>query len=172
MAVTTLDVVDPGEVPTIRRIRPRPLDLASVDPAEVVIGYDRRSDTLLVHFFGLGHASVSVQVAPYLSLLTDPDTEEIVGLHVEGYLAAAVGDSPEAIELLDHAELRGITREEVGELRRDLPNPRRGRTARSWWPASSKAHARKQRAIATFIAVGRDRWPELATAFPTPALAG
>ncbi len=117
MAMTVADVIDPTEEPVIRRLRPKPLDIRSVDPSRVLISYDRRSDTLLMHLFGRDRDSVSVQSIGNRYWLVDPETEEVVGFHIEAFLARAVKDIPELIALLDYAELRGITPAEVRALR-------------------------------------------------------
>ncbi|MDQ3226609.1 MAG: hypothetical protein M3Q50_08275, partial [Chloroflexota bacterium] len=109
MAVILTDHIDPIEEFVPRQIDPKPFRRQDIDPAKIVVSYDRRSDTLLIHLFGRGHSTISVPVAKYLYVMVTPDTETIVGFHIEGFLAQAVNENPEAIALLDYAELRGIT---------------------------------------------------------------
>jgi hypothetical protein len=116
MAMTIADHIDPTEEFVPREIHPKPIRLEEIDPEMVVVSFDKRSDTLLIHLFGRGRGSVSVPVWTYLYVMVDPGTEETTSFHVEGFLDQALKDVPEAIELLDYAELRGITPAEVREL--------------------------------------------------------
>lgn len=120
MAVNATDEVDPLETPVLREIHPKAFDPAEIDPEKVAISYDRQSDTLIIALFGHDLATISVPVAKYLYLMVTPDTETIVGIHIEGFLGAAVKDIPASIELLDYAELRGITPTEVWKLQQEL----------------------------------------------------
>lgn len=158
MAVTVVDTIDPTEEPVIRQLHPRPPKPGEVDPSKVMVSYDRRSDTLLIHLFGRDRSSVSVQVAPYVYLLTDPETEALVGFHVEGFLAQAVKDVPAAIDILDHAELRGITPTEVRALRSSTLGNRQRFVA---WLRTAFARGpqeRKRRSVAAFLEAERTRW--------------
>ena len=82
MAVSVTDHVDPLEEFVPRQIDPKPFRREDIDPAKVVVGYDRRSDTLLIHLFGRGRDTISVPVAKYLYVMVAPDTETIVGFHI------------------------------------------------------------------------------------------
>ncbi|MCA9879078.1 MAG: hypothetical protein KC442_14905 [Thermomicrobiales bacterium] len=112
-----LDTVDE---PVLRQIQPRPFRWDDVDPGKIAIAYDRPSDTLLIHLFGRGRPAVSVLVDRYLYALADPESDQIVGIHIEGFLAQAVKEHPQEIAVLDHAKLRGITPVEVWGLQRDI----------------------------------------------------
>src|SRR5688572_6338522 len=101
--------MEPTDDSMVRTVLPIVPDLASIDPEKLVVSYDRRSDTLMVHFFGRGRSTVSDPTDTFLYALVDPDTNELVGYHIEGFLAGAVKQIPAAILLLDFAELRGIT---------------------------------------------------------------
>lgn len=149
-------ITDPMEEPVIRSIRPKPLSLDAVDPAPVALSYDRRSDTLLVHLFGKGRESVSVQATPHLFLMTDPETEEVVGLQVEGFLARVVEDLPESVFLLDAADLRGISTEEVRAIRRRLLGRRPD--LRNRFPPTQNEPERKLRAVVAFLDAEQRRW--------------
>jgi hypothetical protein len=104
--------------PVLREFHPKPVRLEAVDPERVDIRYDLPSDTLIMHLFGRGRGSVSVPIDRYLYVMVDPDTEEIIGIHIEGFLAQAVKEHPRHIDLLDFAELRGLTPADVRELQR------------------------------------------------------
>ena len=66
MAMTITDYIDPTEEFIPRELRPKPIRLDEIDPENVVVSFDRRSDTLLIHLFGRGRGSVSVPVSDYL----------------------------------------------------------------------------------------------------------
>lgn len=157
MAMTITDYIDPNEDFVPREIHPKPIRLDEIDPENVVISFDRRSDTLLIHLFGRGRGSVSVPVSDYLYLMVDPDTEETLGIHVEGFLSQAVKDVPKAIELLDYSELRGITAADVSELHQTV----HGGTSRSMTHLRATngniVPEKRMEAIATFIGAERSR---------------
>jgi hypothetical protein len=117
MSVT--DDIDPTEEIVLCGFHPKPFRWEEINPAQVVVSFDRRSDTLLIHLFGRDCGSISVHMANYLYVMVDPDTEESLGFHIEGFVGQAVKDVPVAIELLDYGELRGITPAEVRELQRE-----------------------------------------------------
>lgn len=95
--------------------------LNDLDLQRVVISYDRASDTLMVHLFGRGRAAVSVPsprplTRDFVFLRIDPETDELVGVQIEDFLRLYVVDHPEMLHLLERAELRGITHEEVNRI--------------------------------------------------------
>lgn len=94
------------------------------DARQLVIGYDRRSDTLSVHFFGRGIPAVSVPVGDderdLFYVRVEPETNRPVGIQIEGFLASFATEHPELAVLLDVAELRGITRQEVADVQARL----------------------------------------------------
>jgi hypothetical protein len=158
MAVSVTGQIDPLEEFVPRQIEPKPFRRQDIDPAKIVVSYDRRSDTLLIHLFGRGHDTVSVPVAKYLYVMVTPDTETIVGFQIEGFLAQAVKVTPEAISLLDYAELRGITPAEVRALQRNTLGMRRQLSARLRAVLTRSVQEQKTRTIAAFIDTERSRW--------------
>jgi hypothetical protein len=128
-----------------------------IDPAKIVVYFDRRSDTLLIHLFGRGRESISVPVSDYLYVMVDPKTEVINGFHIEGFLSQAVKDIPDAIDLLDYAELRGITPAEVRELRREALGERHIRANLLATNGKSVPEQRKA-AVEAVIGAERVRW--------------
>jgi hypothetical protein len=158
MAVSATDQIDPLEEFVPRQIDPKPFRRQDIDPAKIAVSYDRRSDTLLIHLFGRGHNTVSVPVAKYLYVMVTPDTETIVGFHIEGFLTQAVKDTPEAISLLDYAELRGITPAEVRALQRNTLGMRQQLSARVRMALKRSVQEQKTRAVAAFIDAERSRW--------------
>jgi hypothetical protein len=122
------------------------------------VSYDRRSDTLLIHLFGRGRDTISVPVAKYLYVMVAPDTETIVGFHIEGFLAQAVKDTPEAITLLDYAELRGTTPADVRALQRTTLGVRNRILGYFRGLMTKSVQAQRTRAVAAFIDAERSRW--------------
>ena len=110
------------------RFRPDLDALARLSPAEIVVSYDRRSDTLMVHFGARGRAAVSVPspkplARDFVFLRFDPATGELVGVQIEDFLDLYLPANPKAAILIERAELRGITEAEVvAELRRLRPD--------------------------------------------------
>ncbi len=124
---------------------PAPSD---VDLRDVVLSYDRHSDTLFVHLFGRGRPAVSDLVGDSWYLLVDPQTLEVVGLQIEDFLARAVAEAPPLVDLLDLSELRGITPAEVRRERHRIMHGyrqgRQGKPTRWFLPARRKRAAVEQ----------------------------
>src|SRR3712207_3966934 len=116
MAMKATEEIESVAEPVLRHIDPKPFRWDAVDPNKAVLSYDRPSDTLLVHLAGRGRPSISVPVDRYLYVMVDPDTEEVIGIHIEGFLAQAVKEHPRQIDILDYGALRGITSGEVRAL--------------------------------------------------------
>lgn len=156
MAVTVEDMVDPTEEFVPRQIEPKPFRWEDIDPARIVVSFDRRSDTLLIHLFGRGPETISVPVGKHLYALVTPETETTVGFQIEGFLAQAVRDVPEFVTLLDYAELRGITPADVRELQRETLGAERSLTR---WQSgfSESVQEQKLRAVAAFLETERAR---------------
>lgn len=157
MAVSATDHIDPTEEFVPRHIDPKPFRREDIDPAKIVVSYDRRSDTLLIHLFGRGLETISVPVAKYLYVMVTPDTETVVGFHIEGFLGQVVKDTPEAITLLDYAELRGITPAEVRALQRTTLGVKQQLAVRLRSGLAESIQEQKTRAVAAFIDAERSR---------------
>ncbi|HEY7036720.1 MAG TPA: hypothetical protein VH482_35660 [Thermomicrobiales bacterium] len=87
---------------------------------DIVVSYDRDSDELLV-YFGRESAErpgVGRRVNAGLYLRVDRETGKPLGFQIENLLSVVVPKYPDMLVYLDFADLRGITVEEVGELRR------------------------------------------------------
>jgi hypothetical protein len=158
MAMTVTDHIDPTEEFVPREIHPQPIRLEEIDPEKVVVSFDRRSDTLLIHLFGRGRGSVSVPVGNCLYVMVDPDTEETIGFHVEGFLGQAIKDVPEAIELLDYAELQGITPAEVRELQRETLKAGHRHPAYASATNGRTVPEQRKQAVASFIDAELAMW--------------
>ena len=102
-------------------VTPKRPDFATVDPRNVVAEYDRESDTLIVQLFGKGRPAVILHTGKLIDYWLDPETYDIIGLQVEGYLTHAVEQLP---LLLDLAEFASISSEEVAAVRRRLSRER------------------------------------------------
>ncbi len=98
-------------------VEPRRPDFGAIDPRSVVAEYDRESDTLIVQFFGRGRPAVILHTGGVTDYWLDPESYEIIGLQVEGYLAQAVYQLP---LLLDMAEFVGISSDEVTPIRQRI----------------------------------------------------
>jgi hypothetical protein len=97
-----------------------------IDQSKVIFSYDYDSDTLMVHLYGRGRPGVSLPVAQGWMLRLDRETDEVIGVQVEGVLAGAARSHPRLLGVLDLAELRGITPDEIDRVRREVaaPSPR------------------------------------------------
>jgi hypothetical protein len=94
--------------------------LRASDASRAVLAYDRDSDELIVAFDGNERPGVGRPVGDGWLLRLDRETGEPIGFQVESFLAVATALHPMLLDLLDFAELRGITVEEVALLRREL----------------------------------------------------
>lgn len=150
--MSTSEELESVEEPILRQIEPKPFQWDAIDPETIVISYDRRSDTLLVQLFGRGRSSISVPVERYLYAMVDPESEQIIGIHIEGFLSQAVKEHPWEIMLLDYAELRGITPIEVRVMQR--------KEASAWrkWNHSGHPLPTKQDVVARMLAAEKMHW--------------
>jgi hypothetical protein len=120
-----------------RTFQPRWPDPATVDPERVRFTYWAEVDTLHVDFADTEHPAVAVPVdlgdgdRDYLFLKLDPVTEAVVGLQVEDILSYAVGRNPGLLDVLDLADLHGISLAEVAEARRRVAARTRRAAVRS-----------------------------------------
>jgi hypothetical protein len=97
--------------------------IARIDPSTVVFSYDFDSDTLMIHLAGRGRPGVSLPVAQGWMLRLDRETDELIGVQIEGVLARAARAHPKLLGVLDLAELRGITPDEIDRVRREVAAP-------------------------------------------------
>ena len=96
-------------------VQPKPVDRARW--RDVGFDYDDVSDTLTLYLFGLQHPSKVFHTNDFFDLLIDPETEEIVGYQIEGFLTYVVYKEP---WLLAHAELAGIPPERIAAIRNHM----------------------------------------------------
>ena len=157
MVVTVEDAVDPTEAFVPRQIEPKPFRREDIDPARIVVSFDRRSDTLFIHLFGRGLETISVPVGKHLYALVTPEIATTVGFQIEGFLAQAVKDEPELVTLLDYAELRGITPADVRDLQREALGVKRS-FARWRSGLATSVQEQRRRAVAAFIETERSKW--------------
>ncbi|HEU0114090.1 MAG TPA: hypothetical protein VFQ80_05415 [Thermomicrobiales bacterium] len=94
--------------------------LEQIDTTNMAVRYDRESDTLIVHFYGVGLPGVSIDKGNGWFVRRDRERGRSIGVQIEGFLARAVQGEPALLDMLDIADLRGMTPEEVGRLRRDI----------------------------------------------------
>jgi hypothetical protein len=127
-----------------RVIRPRLPSVAEVDWHACSFDYDRLSDTLYWDFSGESRAAISVPVDDHLLFSVDPETEEVVGFQVDGFLAAAVYAFP---PLLDLADRIGLEAAEVAAIRAKLdPDVRSRSTLRTLFRSLTAAEPFIERA--------------------------
>jgi hypothetical protein len=98
---------------TFEPVMPRSEDIRAEN---MVLRYDRDADFLHVHFFGI-RPGVMYDIDDHVLIRIDPDSHEVVGLQIEGYLIAAVFERP---YLLDLAPAAGIPDDEIAEIRRRM----------------------------------------------------
>ena len=149
MAMSTSDELESVEEPVLRHITPKPFRWDSIVPENVVIYYDRTSDTLLVHLFGRRRPSISVPIERYLYAMVDPESEQIIGIHIEGFLGQAVKEHPWEIAILHHAELRGITPAEVRALQRAMLESRS--RPPKWFPVARALYSPRGKLLAVAL---------------------
>ncbi|HSH76920.1 MAG TPA: hypothetical protein VLA19_00120 [Herpetosiphonaceae bacterium] len=109
-----------------RDVTPKRPDLDTLDFEKVSFSYDRESDTLILRLFGRERTAVILPGNEHLDLWLDPETWEIIGFQIEGYLAHVVHEHPRFLEL---AELAGISADEVERIRRSVTPDKRKRAA-------------------------------------------
>jgi len=95
-------------------LTPKIPDVASLDFSKVVFSYDQEADTLVVHFYGRDREAEVVPGDGWVDLRVDPDTYEVIGLQIEGYLSDAIFAAPRLIGL---AALAGISSADIEHLR-------------------------------------------------------
>jgi hypothetical protein len=97
-----------------------------IDPDDTVITYDQDSDTIHVHFFGRVIPAVSLLLNDEMMIRWDRAGRRVVGLQIERFLRRVAPLHPELLDLMDIADLQGISLAEVGEIRRSVAQGRRG----------------------------------------------
>ena len=97
-----------------------------IDPSEVVVAYDHDSDTVHIHLFGRGLPAVSLLVSEGMLIRWDRAGERVVGIQFERFLSQVAPRHPELLDLLDIADLQGITAADIGDIRRTVAQQRRG----------------------------------------------
>lgn len=106
-----------------------PLTIDTLDLSRVIVTYDHESDTLMLHFAGRGQPGVSVVAGDDLYVRYDRDRKRVLGLQIEGFLARVAPRRPALLDVLDVADLRGISLEEVARLRRGFGTEQRKQAA-------------------------------------------
>jgi hypothetical protein len=91
-----------------------------VELSDLVATYDGDSDTLLVHFYGRGVPGVSVAAGNDAMIRLDSERKRAVGIHIEHFLRVFAEKHPEALDILDFAELRDVDTEQIIRIRRDI----------------------------------------------------
>ena len=97
-----------------------------IDPDDTVVTYDQDSDTIHVHFFRRVIPAVSLLLNDEMMIRWDRAGRRVVGLQIERFLSRVAPLHPELLDLMDIADLQGISLAEVGEIRRSVAQGRRG----------------------------------------------
>lgn len=95
-----------------RTFHPRITKMGDVGTATFY--FDRLSDSLIVFYHPSMRPTVNIPVSDFEYLRVDVESEEVVGIMVEGLLAHAVYQDP---RYLQFAVLAGVDAEEVAALR-------------------------------------------------------
>lgn len=110
-----------GELLTLTPTFP---NMQEFDPKQVHLTYDRKSDTLMIHFYGLKRPAISVEARSifpradeHLYLRVDLDTQEVIGAQVEAFVRAVVRQDPSLLDLL---ELAGVKPDDVQKIREQI----------------------------------------------------
>jgi hypothetical protein len=133
----------------------------AIDAAQIVLSYDRRSDSLMVHFVERGAPYVAVESGDWTYVLVDPETELVTGLRFDAFLDRVVPQYPEYVRLLEISELRGITAAEILALRRQFL-PLRDRLTEFLFELRAAPTQQKQR-LARMVNPTTSRLGELAS---------
>lgn len=126
MAITTdqertrFDPIDPFADPGVEDVQIAVPDLRGIDLHRSVFNYDRDSDILLFYLYGKERPAVAAGGLANVCALIDPDSEEFLGIQVEDFLTRAVKDRPRLLDVLDVAELQGMTIADVHRARQEV----------------------------------------------------
>ncbi len=110
----------------MRTLRPKMPKLSNLDLTKSRFDFDRLSDTLYWDFYGEPRPAISYPRTDHVLYSVDPETEEVVGFQLDGFLARVVYEVPIFLEL---ADVIGLTPEEVDEIRSKLDPETRARSA-------------------------------------------
>jgi hypothetical protein len=97
----------------------------ATDLESVVVAYDQDSDTIHVHLLGRSIPAVSLVVGDDMLVRWDRTAQRVVGVQIERFLSHVAPQHPELLDLLDIAELNGISTTDIGGIRRDVARHRR-----------------------------------------------
>ena len=101
--------------------------LRAHDPAQAIVNYDYESDELMIRFGGIDRPGVGRLLGDGWLVRLDRETEEPIGLQIEGFLSRTAPKHPHLLSLLDLSELRGITVEALAIERRRIVGADRDR---------------------------------------------
>ena len=109
-----------------RSIQPKLPVFSDLDWRQFRLDFDRLSDTLYWDFYGEPRPAISYPLTDHVLYSVDPETEAVVGLQIDGFLAHVVYVVPAFLEL---ADLIGLTPAEVAEIRAAIDPEARKRAA-------------------------------------------
>lgn len=116
-------------------LTPRFPELEELDPEQVGLTYDRKSDTLSMYFYGPGRPAISIEartvrpgVDEHIYYRVDLDTEQVIGTQIEAFLRVVVRRYPSLIDLLEFA---GMKPGEIQKIREQIAPETRKQAAMS-----------------------------------------
>ncbi len=114
-----IEPIDPRQEPVFPELSFTIPTSTDIDWDEVTLSYDRLSDVLLVFVADRSQPAVVVYDDDDATwpCLVNPDTMQFFGWQIESFLTTAVRHNPGFINLLDHAELIGLTADELRDER-------------------------------------------------------
>ncbi len=112
-----IEPIDPDADHLVKDVRVPIPDLGGIDLRQVVFNYDRDSDILLFYPYGKDRPAVAAGGSDYVYVLIDADSAEFVGVQIEDFLSRAVKAQPNLLDVLDVAELQGMTLDDVRQAR-------------------------------------------------------
>lgn len=146
--------VDPQEESPVEKLKLQMNGKTTIDPRQIEMIYDHPSDTFSFLFYGRGRPSVVVGDGDPVSFLADPETGELLGFQIENYFTSAAIDYPQILDAFEHADLRGITLEQVRK-KRHLMLGYRGRLSawarRTSWRVRMRTRSRRHAVVRRLI---------------------
>lgn len=117
---------DPRRHADVRPWRVAPLDRDELSKLSPDIRYVPRTDSVFVFLYGADRPAVGVVMDHNLTLLIDPETDQLLGFEIDHFLTEAVFAQPALEPLLD---LPGMPAKQAKEVRKKLDPASRRKVA-------------------------------------------
>ena len=115
-----IEPIDSNDTPEPFELHPKWGRIRRDRPGQIVLSYDRRSDSLMVHFVRAGGAVRGGRERRVDLPAGRSGDGAMTGLRFDAFLDRVVPHYPEYVRLLEISELRGITTADVLALRRNF----------------------------------------------------